>query len=284
MKMINYYLLTKPGIILGNLVTLAAGFLLASRDGLDLSLFFATLAGLVFIIASACVLNNVLDKELDRKMERTKNRVLVQGLIPETHAVLFGVILSVIGNLILFLFTNILTVFLSDLGLFVYLFLYSLWKGHTIYGTAIGSVAGAMPPVIGYSAASDVFDAGAVVLFFMMILWQMPHFFSIALYHLEDYSKAKVPVLPVMRGIWRTKVHMFLYILCFIPAALLLVYFNYTGTYYFIAAASIGLVWLGVSLSGFRSKDHKQWGKWMFRLSLLMINIVCLGIFFDLKH
>ena len=88
-----------------------------------------------------------------------------------------------------------MTVFVAGIGFFVYVVLYSLWKCHTIYGTAIGSVAGAVPPVVGYCAVSNHFDAGALILFAMMVLWQMPHFFSIALMHFDDYVAAEIPVL-----------------------------------------------------------------------------------------
>ena len=101
--MINYYLLTKPGIILGNLITVAAGFLLASKGMIDFWLFFATLMGLALIMASACVFNNYIDRQIDKKMKRTKNRALVTGLISGRNAIVFAIFLGIIGNLILFL-------------------------------------------------------------------------------------------------------------------------------------------------------------------------------------
>ena len=142
-------------------------------------------------MASACVFNNYIDRQVDKKMERTKNRALVTGLISGRNAILFATLLGLIGNLILFLYTNLLTVFVAGLGFFVYVVLYSLWKCRTIYGTAIGSIAGAVPPVVGYCAVSNHFDAGALILFAMMVLWQMPHFFAIALLHFDDYAAQK---------------------------------------------------------------------------------------------
>ncbi len=279
--MINYYLLTKPGIILGNLITVTAGFLLAANGNIDFKLFFATLIGLAFIIASACVFNNYIDRQTDKKMERTKNRPLVTGLISGRHAIVFATFLGILGNIVLFSWTNLLAVLAADLGFLIYVVLYSFWKCHTIYGTAIGSLAGAVPPVVGYLAASGRFDAGAIILFSMLILWQMPHFFSIAIYHLEDYTLAGIPVLPVIKGIPRTKVHMALYILGFIAASLMLTFLNYTGYIYFIVTTIIGLAWLGLGLKGFRCANHTLWGRDMFRLSLLMISAICLAIFFD---
>lgn len=280
--MINYYLLTKPGIILGNLLTVAAGFLLASKGLIDFGLFFATLMGLTFIMASACVFNNYIDRQVDRKMERTKNRALVLGLISGRHAILFAIVLAVFGNLILLLYTNLLTVFVAGAGFFVYVVLYSLWKCRTIYGTAIGSIAGAVPPVVGYCAVSNQFDVGALILFSIMVLWQMPHFFSIAMFHFDDYSAAGIPVLPVKKGMLRTKIHMVVYILCFILATMMLTFFNYTGYVYLMVAMSFGLMWLCLCIQGFKSDNDCVWGRHMFRLSLLIITSLCFTIPFDI--
>lgn len=279
--MINYYLLTKPGIILGNLVTVAAGFLLASKGIIDFWLFFATLMGLTFIMASACVFNNFIDRSIDKKMERTKSRALVTGLISGPNAIAFAIFLGIIGNLILFFYTNVLTVMVAGIGFFVYVILYSIWKSHTIYGTAIGSIAGAVPPVVGYCAVSNHFDIGAFILFMMLVLWQMPHFFSIAMYHFDDYSAAELPVLPVIKGVLRTKIHMLLYILAFIFTASLLVFFNYTGYLYLIVTLFAGLAWLGLCMKGFSRVDDHIWGRDMFRVSLVMINAICFVIPFD---
>lgn len=281
--MINYYLLTKPGIILGNLITVAAGFLLASKGTIDMGLFMATLIGLALIIASACVFNNYIDRQVDQKMKRTKNRALVKGLISGRHAILFAISLGVLGNVILFLYTNLLTVFVAGIGFFVYVVLYSLWKCRTIYGTAIGSIAGAVPPVVGYCAVSNHFDAGALILFMMLVLWQMPHFFAIALSHFDDYSAAGIPVLPVKKGMLRTKIHMVLYIVSFILVAALLSVFNYTGYVYLIVSTSVGLAWLWLCLQGFKRNDNQLWGRDMFRLSLVLIMAICFTIPFDIN-
>ena len=279
--MINYYLLTKPGIIFGNLVTLAAGFLLASKGSFDYALFLTTLLGLTFIMASACVLNNYIDRHIDAKMKRTKNRALVIGLIPVKSALAFSIGLVLLGNLFLGLFTNARTLAIADFGFFVYVVLYSLWKCRTIYGTAIGAVAGAIPPVVGYCAVSNQLDLGAGLLFALMVLWQMPHFFSIALFHIEDYTAAGIPLLPVLKGAWRTKIHMVAYILGFILSAFLLTYYGFTGMAYFLVIGCTGLTWLVFCLQGFNSNNDKLWGFKMYRLSLLMIMMTCLMIPID---
>jgi heme o synthase len=279
--MINYLLITKPGILMGNLVTLAAGFLLGSKGGFEFALFCETFLGLAFIMASACIFNNYIDRQLDKNMERTKNRPLVQGVISVRNALVLATLLGIIGALVLLVFTNLLTVFIAAFGFFVYVILYSLWKSHTVYATAIGSIAGATPPVVGYCAASDQFDIGAVILFAMMVLWQMPHFFAIVMYNFDDYVKAKIPVLPVSKGMLRTKIHMVLYIIAFALATAMLTFFNYTGYAFLIVAVTVSLMWLWLCLKGFSSPNNQLWGCHMFRLSLVVIAAISIAIPFD---
>ena len=279
--MINYYLLIKPGIILGNLITVAAGFLPASKGVIDLRLFFETLIGMGCVIASACVFNNYIDRVVDKKMERTKNRRLAKGIVTPRNAILFAIFLGILGNAILFAYTNLLTVLITDIGFFVYVVLYSLWKCRTIYGTAIGSIAGGVPPVVGYCAVSNQFDIGAATLFAIMVLWQMPHFFSIAMFRLKDYSAASIPVLPVKRGASSTKVRMMLYIVGFIIAAIMLTALGYTGYVYLGVAALLGIAWLALCIKGFKSDNDNLWARQMFRLSLVVITALSIMISVD---
>ena len=267
---------------MGNLITVGAGFLLASKGVIDIGLFFATLIGLAFIMASGCVFYYFFDRQIDKKMDRTKERALVTGLISGRNAIVFAIALCIVGNLVLLSYTNFLTTLVAGFGFFVYVFLYSLWKSRTIYGTAIGSVAGAIPPVVGYCAVSNHFDTGALILFSMMVLWQMPHFFSIAVYHLKDYSAAGLPVLPLKKGMLRTKVHMVIYIAAFILTSMMLTLFQYTGTAYLVVATLIGLAWLGLCLKGFNSENDQVWGYKMFRLSLVLIIAICIAIPLDI--
>ena len=279
--MINYYLITKPGIILGNLITVAAGFLLASHGELHFSLFLATMLGLGLIMASACVFNNYIDRPLDKKMERTKTRALATGAISVKNALIFATLLGLIGFAILLYFTNPVATTVAAIGFIVYVLLYSGWKSKTVYGTAIGSIAGAVPPVVGYTAISNQIDLGAALLFAILVLWQMPHFFSIALYRLHDYQKAGIPVLPLEKGVFRTKIHMTLYIIAFMAIASLLTLYGFLGYVYLSVVLLAGFAWLILSLDGFKRKDNEAWGKQMFCLSLIVITAICLIIPFD---
>lgn len=281
--MINYTLITKPGIILGNLITLAAGFWLASKGSIDYSLFLETLVGLGFIIASACVINNVIDRKMDRKMERTKNRPLAKGTITETKALFFAIVLYIAGCLLLIYFTNLLSTVIANLGFWTYVALYSPLKSRTVLATAIGSIAGAVPPVVGYTAVTNQLDFGAVLLFLVLVLWQMPHFFSIALYRMDDYTLAKVPLLPIVKGVLRTKIHMVIYVIAFLISVSLLTFTGYTGNLFLTVSLTLGLVWLGLALYGFSVIDDRKWGKEMFRFSLILITIMCLTLPFDVR-
>lgn len=254
----TYCLLTKPGIILGNIITMVAGYTLASRGKVNPWIFFITLVGLSLIIASACVFNNYIDRDFDKKMTRTKNRALALGLISGKNAILFACGLGFLGAFLLIFFVNLLTTAIALFGFFVYVILYSFSKYRSIHGTLIGSVAGAIPPVVGYCAACNHFDLAAFILFTMVALWQMPHFFAIAIYRLDEYAAAAIPVLPVKKGIRTTKIHMIFYIIAFISVCLLLTVFEYTGYIYLLVAVSFGLFWLGLCLKGFRCFEDRK--------------------------
>jgi protoheme IX farnesyltransferase len=278
----HFFSLTKPGIIFGNLITAAAGFFLAAKGNVNPWLFLATLVGITLVIASGCIVNNYIDQDIDKLMQRTRNRVLVLGLISGKAALSYAVILGLLGLLILYVYTNILAVIIACIGLFVYIVLYSLWlKRNSIYGTLIGSISGSVPPLIGYCAVTSRIDGGAILLFFMLSLWQMPHSFAIAIFRLMDYKSANVAVLPVKKSIYFTKLSMLLYLIAFFIVSLLLTVWGYTGIIYFIVALVTGVWWLIIAISGFKALDNKIWARKMFVFSILAIAILCLTMSLD---
>lgn len=277
----TYVNLTKPGIIMGNSLTAAAGFSLASIETFNFGLFLAMLEGLALIIASACVFNNYIDRELDGKMERTKNRPLVLGYVSPKAAIIYAIMLGLLGTLILALFTNLLTVCIALLGVFVYVIAYSFLKYYTTYGTLVGSIAGAVPPVVGYCAVTNYFDRGALLLFIMIVMWQMPHFYAIAIRRLKDYANASIPVHPVKKGVRSTKVHMFFYIVAFMLTPILLTFFGYTGYLFLGVLTFLSLVWLIMCLKGFKASCDKIWARQMFIFSLVIVMAICVVIPFS---
>ncbi|HSW96370.1 MAG TPA: heme o synthase [Candidatus Saccharimonadales bacterium] len=277
----HYYSLTKPGIIYGNLLPAVAGFLLASKGNINFFLFISMLLGTSLIIGSGCVFNNYIDRHIDKKMTRTKNRALVVGLISGRNAIIYGTILGILGIITLYLYTNLLTALVGLIGFFVYVVLYGISKRKSPWGTIVGSIAGATPPLAGYLSVTNHFDMGALLLFLILVFWQMPHFYGIAIYRLNDYSAASLPILPVKNGIFITKIHMLLYTIAFVITTLALTWFGYTGFIYFIITALLGLLWIGLSIKGFWAKDDKKWARKMFLFSLIILTLLCIVISID---
>lgn len=277
-----YVMLTKPGIIMGNAITTTGGFILASRGGFNPWLFLAALLGLSLIIASACILNNYMDRHIDERMKRTQNRGFVQGNVSVKLAFLIAAVTGITGCTILILFTNLLTLSLALVGFLVYVILYTLSKVRTAHGTLIGSIAGAVPPIVGYSAASGQFDTGALVFFILLALWQMPHFYAISIYRIEDYAAAKIPVLPLKKGIQATKIHMLFYILAFTGVSSLLTFLGYAGPFFLMTTTLLGLSWFALGLKGLKAKNDPAWARQMFIFSLVVIMGVCFAIPFSI--
>ncbi|HSX53461.1 MAG TPA: heme o synthase [Patescibacteria group bacterium] len=266
----SYYHLTKPGIIYGNLVTTAAGFLLASTGHIDLLLLVETLVGVSLVIASACVFNNYIDRGIDANMARTKQRALVSGKISAQSAIIYATLLGLLGFLILVVYTNPLTVVLGLIAMFVYVVLYGYAKRKSVLGTVVGSIAGALPPVAGYTAVTGSLDGGAALLFLILVCWQMPHFYAIAMYRFDDYKRAKLPVLPVVKGMKAAKVQILLYISAFTLAGALFTIFGYTHIVFLVVVGGLGLSWLYKGIKGFSAEDDKKWARGMFFYSLIV--------------
>lgn len=289
----TYALLAKPGIVFGNLATTIAAFLLASYTTspgkVDWGLLEMTALGLAGVIGSACVFNNAIDRQADQLMARTKSRALAAGSVSLQSALFFAVVLGSIGLALLAFYANLLAAGIAVFGFFVYVAMYSFWKYRTAYATLVGSVAGALPPVIGYCAASRCLDVGAALLFLILVLWQMPHFFAIALYRSEEYAAASIPVWPLEKGTRKTKIQMLLYTAAFLAAAPLLSVCGYTGRIYLIASLVLGLAWLLLCARGFKAQsgkpsekpNEKQWARQMFFLSLAVVMALSLLLALD---
>lgn len=277
----NYYSLTKPGIIYGNVVTLLGGFLLASRQAFNLSLLISAIVGMSLVIACGCVLNNMIDSDIDLLMERTKDRLIARGIISKRAALIYAVLLGFVGFLVLSLQTNRLTVVVAFVGLFFYVVVYSLrFKRHSVFGTMVGGVAGAVPPVIGYLAVTNDFNSGAITLFFILFFWQMPHSYAIAIYRLKDYTAASIPVLPVRKGLAYTRISMLVYIVAFTIAAVMPWFLGYSGLIYFIVALCIGVFWFIQTIKPVNAGNARSWAKKIFLFSVLGITLLSLMMVF----
>lgn len=272
----RYYSLTKPGVLYGNALTVAAGYFLAARGDVNLGLFLAVFIGSSLIIASACVINNFLDQDIDAIMERTKTRALVSGQIKGYRAVLFSIVLGILGVVILTLYTNLLVVALGIIGFVTYVVFYGmLSKRLSTHGTLVGSISGAIPILAGYCAVSGTIDTGAILVFIILFAWQFPEFYSIAIYRFKEYKAANIPVLPVVKGLQRTKIEILIYTIVFVVSSLLLTFYGYTGIVYFIVMACLGSYWLWLAVKGFSSDDSDRWARKMFKFSMIIILALC---------
>ncbi len=279
----RYLQVTKPGIIMGNLISVAGGFLLASRGDVDGLLMVATIIGLSLVVASGCAINNCIDRDIDARMQRTKTRVTVTGEMSLKAALAHGVVLGIAGFALLAVFTNAVAVFFAALGYVVYVGIYSLYmKRNSVYGTLVGSLSGAVPPVVGYCAVTAQFDAGAAILLLMFSLWQMPHSYAIAIFRYKDYEAANIPVLPVEKGIERAKLHIVLYIAVYALVTMLLPLGGYTGLGFMAVAATTSIWWLVMALRGYRSDvDVNGWARQVFGFSILNITILSIAMAVD---
>jgi len=272
----DYYSLTKPGVLYGNAITAAAGFLLASHGHVVIWLFIALCVGSTLMIASACVLNNFLDQDIDSKMERTKTRAIVAGKVKGRDAVVLSIILGIVGLLVLVLWTNWLVVAVGLIGYIDYVIFYGmLSKRLSIHGTLVGSISGAVPILAGYVAVTGRIDIGASIVFAILFLWQMPEFYSIAIYRQKEYKAAGVPVISVVKGIKTTRVQIFAYTLAFVIATLLLTVYGFAGYSYFVVMALLGVYWLWIASQGLHAKDSDTWARHMFRFSLIVLLVFC---------
>ncbi|MDB5161151.1 MAG: Protoheme farnesyltransferase [Candidatus Saccharibacteria bacterium] len=241
----------------------------------------ATILGLSLVIGSACVFNNYIDRDIDALMARTKKRALTAGTVSGSSALVYASVLVLLGLGLLVAYANLLTAFIALFGFFAYVIIYGAAKRRSVHGTVVGSISGAVPPVVGYCAVTGRLDAGALILFLILVCWQMPHFYAIAMYRHDDYAAAKIPVLPVSKGMGAAKVQIMAYIAAFIIAAAALTAFDYTGYIYLTVVLLLGFAWLWFGGTGFKTDDDKQWGRKMFLYSLIVITLLSITIIID---
>ncbi len=275
----SYLQLMKPGITLSNTIATIAGFLLAaSIYEFIVGNFIGVVVGEALIIASACVVNNMIDRGLDARMKRTSKREIVKGSISMRDAGLYAAGLGILGFATLIIWTNLLTVLLGVLAYFWYVVVYGIAKRRTSLSTIIGGVAGALPPVAGYVALADRIDMAAVLLFLMLSVWQICHFYAIAIFRRKEYKSASLPVWSVVYGNKRAKSQIMLFMIVFAALSPMLAVFEYTGYIYAIVMLLTSLYWLWQGTKGYKNDDHEAWARRMFGTSLIVLLIMCFMI------
>lgn len=267
----SYLKLAKPGIISGNLIAATAGYFLAAQGNINATLL-AVMLGTSLVVASGCVFNNYIDRDIDQKMRRTRYRIDLINSVGVRQLLIYASLLGVFGFVGLAYFTNWLATGFALLGFAVYVGLYSLkYKRSSIYGTLIGSLSGACPPIIGYVAVTNQFDVGAAILLATFCFWQIPHSYAIAIYRFDDYKAADIPVLPIAQGVQKARRHMIGYIIAFAAASLMLSVCGYVGAVYTLVMGSISLYWLYLAKVGYQAENQQLWAKKVFIFSIVAI-------------
>ncbi|MFC0472193.1 heme o synthase [Halalkalibacter kiskunsagensis] len=268
--------LVKRGVLVSNVLPVFIGFWLALHFSNDSfmnhgNVFFLTMIGSTFVIAGALILNNWYDVDIDRLMERTKKRPTVTGTIP-LHVVLsMGIILTVLG-FILLLFTTVEATIYAFVGWFTYVVLYTMWsKRRYTLNTVIGSVSGAITPLIGWAAIQPASHIVPIVLFLLIFIWQMPHTFAIAIRKCEEYKAAGVAMLPVVHGLNVTKRQIVVYVACLLPLPF---YLMSLGTTFIVITTLLNVAWFVLSLYGFFTKNELKWARIMFLCSVNYLMIL----------
>lgn len=240
-----YYQLTKPTIVMLVVLTGLPAVMIASRGQVSLGLAVAALLGTALAAASAAVFNQYFERERDKQMTRTAERPIPAGLVAPQSALIFAVVLGVVATGILALFTNWLATFIALASLFFYGFFYTLvLKGSSPQNIVIGGAAGASAPLIGWAAVTGEVGWPAWVMFAIVFFWTPPHFWALAIYRLDDYVAAKVPMFPVVYGVPATTRWIAIYTLLLVPLTLFLVPLGAAGPVYFFSALLLGLGFL----------------------------------------
>ncbi|WP_026581380.1 heme o synthase [Bacillus sp. J33] len=283
----------KTGIIKSNLIPMFAGLTLSIytyQYGLleKLPEIILAFIGSSLVMGAAGAFNNLYDRDIDSIMERTKSRPTVTGEIKPKQVLWLGIIMSVFG-IIALAFTTPLAAFLGFLGLFFYVVPYTMWtKRKTVYNTEVGSISGAMPPLIGWAAIHpDITHPAILGLFVITVIWQMPHFYAIAIRKHDEYKAANVPMLPVVKGVRRTYIQTNIYLVILIGISFLL---GSLSIGLMLVALLLGVIWLSLSVYGYKRMDPEKWAKSLFIFSLVHMTVLfstviiysLMGIIFDL--
>lgn len=267
-KMASYVELTKPGIIRLVLVTTVIGFALGGEGVTRWGLLAWTLLGTALGSAGAFVLNHYFERDADALMERTRNRPLPSGNIRPMDALLLGPILVLAGTAVLFLQVNALAAGLVFLTAALYVLVYTPLKRYSWINTPVGAIPGAVPPMIGWAAASGHLDAGAWILFLILFLWQHPHFYALAWMYREDYEKGGFKMLPVVDPDGKSTFrHSLVTVILLVPVSLWPTFVQMSGLIYFFGALALGLLFLMVCVQ-WRIKKTTKAARWVFLYSI----------------
>ena len=277
----SYIDLMKPNILLMVLITTLLGYYLGSDGEIIWAHLIWTMFGTSLSAGGASVLNQYLERDQDKIMERTRKRPIPSGIIKPQNALIFGILSVIIGSIILVTKINMLTGFLSLLTAFMYVLIYTPMKKFTWLNTSIGSVPGALPPMGGWTAATENIDSGAWILFAILYLWQHPHFFAIAWMCKDDYEKAGFKMLPVIEPNGkRTIIQILWHLSLLFPVCLLPVINGMNGKIYLYGVMIITMFYFLSALPMIYEKSYKNASR-ILQASVLYLPALMIIIIID---
>lgn len=276
-KLAAYVELTKPRIAFLLVLTSAAGFYLATKEGFNTFLFVNSMIGITLLAFGVATLNQWFERELDPLMERTEKRPLPSKRVTPTEALVFGLVQCVVAEAYLFFLVNGLTAILGLVVIVGYVLVYTPLKTRTSASTAIGAIPGALPPLMGWTAAANEITIGAWALFVMQLLWQFPHFFAIAWMYREQYKKAGILMLPVVEPSGTlTFRQIVLFTIMLMPVSVAPFIFGLSGKIFLVGAILLGIWFLYASVRSAMDRSNERARK------LLLVSVIYLPLLFIL--
>ena len=279
--MANFLARTKPKIVLLLTLTALVGMMLTIEFYTNILSSLASLIGFAFLAASSAALNQIFDRESDKNMERTKKRQLASGDISLTQALTFTAILLFIGSSLLLYFSNLLTLFITTFGFIFYSLVYTIYlKWATPQNIVIGGLSGALPPLIGWTAVTNEISLLPLILVLIIFLWTPPHFWPLAIDRLDEYKKEGVPMMPIAKGVSRTKKEMIVYSVLLLGASLAPFFYGLTGYFYLISTTALNLYFIYLCIAYLNDKENELSMK-IFNFSVQYMLLFFLATYVD---
>jgi protoheme IX farnesyltransferase len=277
----DFLILTKPIIVLLLLVTTFSGMVAGAKAWPTFQLAFWTLLAGALASGGSGAINQYIDRDLDKNMQRTAKRPMAAGRMTPAEGLSFGLAFCISSFYIMAGYVNFIAAFLSLAGIIYYVLLYSVWlKKATVQNIVIGGGAGAIPPLVGWAAATGRLDIPALILFLIVFMWTPPHFWSLAIVRRKDYEHAGVPMLPVIRGEAEARKQVFIYTIELVAVSLLLPALKYTGLVYLVSALVLGGILLYFAWRVYKLEGNKvAWT--MYRYSSMYLMFLFLALVVD---
>ena len=278
----SYYHLCKPNVVFMMLITSLIGSLLATNgSNFNPLLILISLIGIGLCAASAAAINQVVDQKVDANMSRTSERPIPQGEISSSKAISFAIVIGLIGYAILYRYVNVLTAYLTIASLIGYAIIYTVFlKRATPQNIVIGGLAGAAPPLLGWSSITGSIDPNALLLVLIIFAWTPPHFWALAIHRKDEYAKENIPMLPVTHGISFTKLQIILYTIIMLLVSLFPYFVMMSGAFYLVSALVLGSIFLWYAFSLYVD-DSNSLAMPTFQYSIYYIFLIFLALLID---